>query len=278
MVHPDFRGLKLARRLYDARKQLGPRKEPDAHRRRRPHSRLRRPCRQDDGPRIHRKGHRQDAVRSGADDAGCQRLRPQTAHPRLPGRRRRIAGLRRVSGMGQPRLSCPTPGSASCRSPRCASASSSTRCGSWPAFEAFAEQCEYFLDVASEYKCDFIVFPEIFTTQLLSLVKADNPAAAMRKLSEFTPQLSGAVHPAGGQVQRQRHRRLAFHASRKTISSTSPTCSAATARWASNTSCTSRRAERTLVGRQGRQSRRGVRHRQAARSPSRSATTSSFPR
>ena len=54
-------------------------------------------------------------------------------------------------------------------------------------FQAFAEQCEYFLDVASEYKCDFIVFPEIFTTQLLSLVKADNPAMAMRKLSEFTP-------------------------------------------------------------------------------------------
>ena len=54
-------------------------------------------------------------------------------------------------------------------------------------FQTFAGQCEYFLDVASEYKCDFIVFPEIFTTQLLSLVHAENPAAAMRKLSEFTP-------------------------------------------------------------------------------------------
>jgi predicted amidohydrolase/ribosomal protein S18 acetylase RimI-like enzyme len=54
-------------------------------------------------------------------------------------------------------------------------------------FQAFAGQCEYFLDVASEYKCDFILFPEIFTTQLLSLVQADNPADAMRKLSEFTP-------------------------------------------------------------------------------------------
>ena len=54
-------------------------------------------------------------------------------------------------------------------------------------FQTFAGQCEYFLDVASEYKCDFVVFPEIFTTQLLSLVQAENPAAAMRKLSEFTP-------------------------------------------------------------------------------------------
>src|SRR5262249_29554069 len=56
------------------------------------------------------------------------------------------------------------------------------------AFQAFAEQCEYFLDVASEYKCDFIVFPEIFTTQLLSLIKAGTPAEAIRRLSEFTPQ------------------------------------------------------------------------------------------
>jgi predicted amidohydrolase/ribosomal protein S18 acetylase RimI-like enzyme len=55
-------------------------------------------------------------------------------------------------------------------------------------FQEFAEQCEYFLDVASEYKCDFIVFPEIFTTQLLPLVKAERPAQSMRRLSEFTPQ------------------------------------------------------------------------------------------
>lgn len=53
-------------------------------------------------------------------------------------------------------------------------------------FRAFAEQCEYFVDVASEYKCDFILFPEIFTMQLLSLVKAPDPASAVRRLSEFT--------------------------------------------------------------------------------------------
>jgi len=54
-------------------------------------------------------------------------------------------------------------------------------------FQAFAEQCEYFIKVASEYKCDFVLFPEIFTTQLLSLVHAGDPASAVRKLSEFTP-------------------------------------------------------------------------------------------
>jgi predicted amidohydrolase/ribosomal protein S18 acetylase RimI-like enzyme len=54
-------------------------------------------------------------------------------------------------------------------------------------FEAFAEQCEYFLDATSEYKCDFILFPEIFTTQLLSLISADTPSSAIRQLAEYTP-------------------------------------------------------------------------------------------
>jgi predicted amidohydrolase/mannitol/fructose-specific phosphotransferase system IIA component (Ntr-type) len=54
-------------------------------------------------------------------------------------------------------------------------------------FDSFAQQCEYFVDVAADYKSDFVLFPEIFTTQLLSLVEARDPAAAMRRLDEFTP-------------------------------------------------------------------------------------------
>jgi predicted amidohydrolase/ribosomal protein S18 acetylase RimI-like enzyme len=54
-------------------------------------------------------------------------------------------------------------------------------------FEAFARQVEYYFDVTSEYQCDFILFPEIFTLQILSLVRANSPAAAVRALSEFTP-------------------------------------------------------------------------------------------
>jgi predicted amidohydrolase/ribosomal protein S18 acetylase RimI-like enzyme len=54
-------------------------------------------------------------------------------------------------------------------------------------FEDFASQCEYFVDVASDYRCDFIVFPEMVTTQLLSFIRADEPAAAVRKLAEYTP-------------------------------------------------------------------------------------------
>lgn len=54
-------------------------------------------------------------------------------------------------------------------------------------FDEFARQCEYFIDVASDYRCDFILFPEIFTTQLLSFIKPNRPAMAMRSLSAFTP-------------------------------------------------------------------------------------------
>jgi len=56
-------------------------------------------------------------------------------------------------------------------------------------FEEFAQQCRFFVDTASDYKCDFLVFPELFTTQLLSLVPgARRPAEAARRLAEFTPQ------------------------------------------------------------------------------------------
>ncbi|MCA9087206.1 MAG: GNAT family N-acetyltransferase [Planctomycetaceae bacterium] len=56
------------------------------------------------------------------------------------------------------------------------------------AFEDFAQQCEFFIDTASEYKSDFILFPELHTTQLLSCVGEMRPGEAARKLSEFTPQ------------------------------------------------------------------------------------------
>jgi len=55
------------------------------------------------------------------------------------------------------------------------------------AFEDFARQCEYFVDVASDYRSDFVVFPELLTTQLLTLIEPERPGLAARKLAEFTP-------------------------------------------------------------------------------------------
>ncbi len=55
-------------------------------------------------------------------------------------------------------------------------------------FQEFAQQTEYFVDVAGDYKCDFLLFPELFTTQLLSLVSTPHPGQAARALAEYTPQ------------------------------------------------------------------------------------------
>jgi len=54
-------------------------------------------------------------------------------------------------------------------------------------FDDFARQCEYFADVASDHKSDFILFPELFTTQLLSFQVSERPGLAMRRLAESTP-------------------------------------------------------------------------------------------
>lgn len=55
-------------------------------------------------------------------------------------------------------------------------------------FDEFTQQCEFFVDVASDYSCDFVMFPELFTTQLLSCVEPTRPGLAARRLAEFTPQ------------------------------------------------------------------------------------------
>ncbi|MCB0352808.1 MAG: GNAT family N-acetyltransferase, partial [Bdellovibrionales bacterium] len=54
---------------------------------------------------------------------------------------------------------------------------------------AFERQCEYFASSASDMKCDFLVFPESFSTELLSLFSSADPARAIRKLALHTPQL-----------------------------------------------------------------------------------------
>jgi len=55
-------------------------------------------------------------------------------------------------------------------------------------FDDFARHVEYFIDVAGDYKSDFVLFPELFTTQLLSFFEKERPGLAVRRLAEFTPQ------------------------------------------------------------------------------------------
>jgi predicted amidohydrolase/ribosomal protein S18 acetylase RimI-like enzyme len=55
-------------------------------------------------------------------------------------------------------------------------------------FDEFAKQCEFFIDTASDYKAVFVLFPELFTTQLLSCAPKARPGEAARQLHGYTPQ------------------------------------------------------------------------------------------
>ncbi|MET0239886.1 MAG: GNAT family N-acetyltransferase [Sphingobium sp.] len=58
-------------------------------------------------------------------------------------------------------------------------------------FEEFIKYVEYFVDVAADYRCDFILFPELFTLPLLSSEKTElKPAEAIDKLTSYTPRVT----------------------------------------------------------------------------------------
>lgn len=57
-------------------------------------------------------------------------------------------------------------------------------------FKQFCDYVEYFIDVVSDYKADFVLFPELFTLQLLSVEnKKLTPAESINKLTDYTEQL-----------------------------------------------------------------------------------------
>lgn len=57
-------------------------------------------------------------------------------------------------------------------------------------FEEFLSIVEYFVDVVADYKADFVVFPELFTLQLLSCGDQRlNPKESIEALTAYTPRL-----------------------------------------------------------------------------------------
>lgn len=53
--------------------------------------------------------------------------------------------------------------------------------------DEFEEQVEYWVDVAADYNADFVVFPELYTLELLSIEKAKlAPAEAIDKIADYT--------------------------------------------------------------------------------------------
>jgi predicted amidohydrolase/ribosomal protein S18 acetylase RimI-like enzyme len=55
------------------------------------------------------------------------------------------------------------------------------------AFADFAAQVAYFVDVAADYRSDFVLLPELFSVQLLSRLDAILPQEGMKKLAAYTP-------------------------------------------------------------------------------------------
>jgi len=55
-------------------------------------------------------------------------------------------------------------------------------------WEEFEEQCSFFVDTAAHSKADFVLFPELLTSQLMGVESGRRPADAVRALAELTPQ------------------------------------------------------------------------------------------
>ena len=60
--------------------------------------------------------------------------------------------------------------------------------------EEFFSNVEYFVDVAADYRVDFVVFPELFTLQLLAVEKRKlSPAESIESLTRHTPRFVKAL-------------------------------------------------------------------------------------
>lgn len=188
MVHPEYRGMRLARRLYDARKKLAMRYN----------TRSIIICGRIPGYAAHAdtlsareyvdkvtekmlfdpvlttqlangfvlKGLIADYFPSDSESRGYATYLEWTNLDRVPDHRRRI--LRRVEPV------------------RLAVVQYAMR--PVDSFDAFARQSEFFVDAGADQKADFLVFPELFTTQLMSLQTSERLRASesARALADHT--------------------------------------------------------------------------------------------
>lgn len=188
MVHPDYRGMKLSRRLYDARKQICRDKNlarfiiagriPGYHQHADKFTASQYIERVLDkgyfdpvltaqiSNGFSVKGLIADYLPSDTESCGYATYLEWINLDHVPGAKRRFQAL------VEPVRICVV----------------QYQVRSVKNFEEFAQQCEFFIDTASDYKSDFVLFPELFTTQLLSCVEATRPGKAARRLAEFTPQ------------------------------------------------------------------------------------------
>lgn len=79
-------------------------------------------------------------------------------------------------------------------------------------FEGFSRQVSYFVDVAADNGSDFVLFPELFTLQLLSSTEALSPQEGIKKLATYADEIDAllrslamryGVNIIGGSTPRQ---------------------------------------------------------------------------
>jgi predicted amidohydrolase/GNAT superfamily N-acetyltransferase len=56
-------------------------------------------------------------------------------------------------------------------------------------FAEFEHLVTFYVDTASDYRADFVLFPELFSLQLLSFLPEGRPGTAARRLAEFAPRI-----------------------------------------------------------------------------------------
>lgn len=191
-VHPDYRGMRLGRRLYDARKELCEKlnlkgillggRIPEYHKH---HTEL---TPQQYIDRVQRR-EIYDPVLSFqlANDFHPRSLLrdyiPDDNHSRAYGvllewnniyyepRIRLVGGRKTYARLGVVQWQM-------------------RRFGDW---DDFIQQVEYFVDTMSGYKCDLLLFPEFFNAPLMSEFNQDDPAEAIRGLAGYTDKVREAL-------------------------------------------------------------------------------------
>lgn len=181
VVSPDARGMRLARRIYDARKELAQllnlRKIVIAGR----------------IPNFHRHADDMDA-----SEYVRRAMRKEIEDPVITAQLSNGFVVRAVLEDYLPSdreskghavlMEWMNPRHAPTRKPRSRSrvraASVQYQMRPIRSFEDFATQTEFFVETASEYRCDFLLFPELLTNQLMGLIEAKRPGATVRALAE----------------------------------------------------------------------------------------------
>lgn len=191
-VDPEFRGLRIGRRLYAARKRLCQKlglrgivfggRLPGLSKRIKAYPSV------EEYVRAVREGRHRDGtlsfqLRNGFEMIGIlERYAPGDVESL--GYAAHLV-WRNPNRHDQPKT--PTPGNASRLPDRVRVATIQYQQRRIASFDEFARQVEYFVDIAAGYESDFVVFPEMMTLQLLSIENSPLPSVeAIRRLTDYT--------------------------------------------------------------------------------------------